>query len=90
MKVAVTLIHHCTINLFTQVATLNTLLLCVAKKLKIPQASTYRAIFKLIKEGLLDTMNKKPGWRGGNSTIMYAAKFDKIRLEISKNGVKLV
>jgi len=62
----------------------------VAKKIKMPQASVYRAIFRLLQADLLNTMNRKPGWRGGNSTIMYSAKRKQMEIIINSKGVRIV
>ena len=61
----------------------------ISKKIKMPQASVYRTLFNLIKTGFLDTMHKKPGWRGGNSTIMYASKAKRVQIIIDSKGIRV-
>jgi len=62
----------------------------ISKKIKIPQATVYRSLFHLIETGFLDTMNRKPGRNGGNSTIMYASKAKQFQIIIDSNGTRLL
>jgi len=59
----------------------------ISRKTKIPQATVYRSLFHLIETGFLDTMNRKPGRNGGNSTIMYASKAKRVQIIIDSKGV---
>ncbi len=59
----------------------------IIKKTRIPQASVYRAVFRLNKAGFLNTMTQKSGRNGGNSTIMFASKEKQFQITIDSNGV---
>lgn len=61
----------------------------IIKKTKIPPASVYRSLFSLTESGFLNTMNKKPGWKGGNSTIMYASKSQQFQIKVDSKGVRV-
>ncbi len=62
----------------------------ISRKARIPQASVYRSLFSLIEAGLLDTMDRKPGRSGGNSTVMYASKAQRFQIIIDSKGVRVV
>ncbi len=63
--------------------------LMISKKTKIPQSSVYRILRNLVEAGFLDTLHRKPGRSGGNSTITYTSKARRFQIAIDSQGIRV-
>ncbi len=78
VNVLVCIINHSGINA-----------LKISKKMRIPQASVYRALSALIDTGFLDTVIQKSGKNSGNSTIMFTSREKRFQIIIDSKGVRV-